>query len=133
MAAVFLIGRILFSAIFLMSGVSHLTKTGPLSQYAAMKKVPAPTLAVLGSGVMILLGGLSLLLGVAPRLGAILLVVFLVPTAILMHGFWGVKDPMQKQMEQAHFMKDMAMAGAALVIFYFTTLHPEAWAYSLGR
>jgi putative oxidoreductase len=133
MEAVFLIGRILFSAIFVMSGLSHLTQTGPMAQYAASKGVPAPKLGVLASGVVILAGGLSILLGYEPRIGAILIVLFLVPTALIMHGFWGVQDPMQKQVEMAMFMKNISLAGGALMIYYFTALHPEAWVYSVAR
>jgi putative oxidoreductase len=133
MEAVFLIGRILFSAIFVMSGLNHFMQAGPLSQYAASKGVPAPKLAVLGSGVLSLAGGLSILLGYEPRVGAILLVLFLIPTAVLMHNFWTVQDPMHKQVEMAMFMKNVSIAGGALVIYYFTTVHPEAWLYSLGH
>jgi uncharacterized membrane protein YphA (DoxX/SURF4 family) len=131
MELVFLIGRILFSAIFIMSGLNHLTKSGPLTQYAAMKRVPAPKLAVLGTGVMTLAGGLSILLGYEPRIGAILLVAFLIPTAVMMHAFWTVTDPMQKQVEMAMFMKNVSIAGGAIMIYYFSSLHPEVWVYSL--
>jgi putative oxidoreductase len=133
MDALFLIGRILFSALFVSAGVNHLTKSGPLTQYAAAKKVPAPKLAVLGTGLMNLAGGLSILLGYEPRIGAILLVIFLVTAAVMIHNFWAVPDAMQKAVEQAMFMKNVSLAGAALIIYYFTALHPEAWAYSLGR
>src|SRR5438093_13605245 len=92
MEAVFLIGRILFAAMFINSGIAHLTKLTPMSQYAASQKLPAPKLAVALSGLMILAGGLSILLGVAPQAGALLLVLFLIPTAFLMHRLWGVQE-----------------------------------------
>jgi len=114
-----LIGRILFSALFVGSAVGHLTQTKAMAGYAASKRVPSPAAAVVSSGVLILLGGLSVLLGVWPDLGALLLIVFLVPTAILMHGFWAERDPMMRQNDQAHFMKDLALAGAALVMLAF--------------
>lgn len=114
-----LIGRILFSALFLGSAVGHLTQTKAMAGYAASKRVPSPVAAVAGSGVLILLGGLSVLLGVWPDLGALLLIVFLVPTALVMHAFWMERDPMMRQNDQAHFMKDLALAGAALVMFAF--------------
>jgi putative oxidoreductase len=46
-----------------------------------------------------------------------LLVAFLVPTAVLMHGFWKESDGQAKQMEQVQFFKDVALAGAALMLF----------------
>ena len=65
-------------------------------------------------GVLALLGGLSVLLGVRARIGALLLVVFLVPVTLMMHRFWAETDPMMMRMQQAHFMKNIAMLGAAL-------------------
>ncbi|MFL6129261.1 MAG: DoxX family protein [Mycobacteriales bacterium] len=114
-----LIGRILFSALFLGSAVGHLTQSKAMAGYASSKRIPSPAAAVVGSGVLILLGGLSVLLGVWPDLGALLLIAFLVPTALLMHRFWTERDPMLRQNDQAHFMKNLALAGAALVMFAF--------------
>jgi putative oxidoreductase len=133
MSLIFLLGRVLFSAIFLNSGIAHLTKLNAMAQYAGSMHVPEPKIATSVTGVMILLGGLSILLGIYVPLGSLLLVAFLVPVAILMHPFWKMTDPMMAAVQQAQFMKNIALAGAALMIFYFCTLHPEPWAYSLGR
>jgi uncharacterized membrane protein YphA (DoxX/SURF4 family) len=76
-------------------------------------------LVVVGSGALILAGGLSVLLGVWPDLGALLILVFLVPTAVLMHDFWRQADPMAKRAEQTNFLKNIALAGAALMLFAF--------------
>jgi putative oxidoreductase len=111
-----LIGRILFCGIFLTSAVGHLTKTGMLAGYAKSRGVPAARAAVLLGGVLLLLGGLSVLLGVWADLGALLLLVFLVPTAVLMHGFWKETDPQAKQLEQVMFFKDLGLAGASLML-----------------
>ncbi|HEX9610289.1 MAG TPA: DoxX family protein [Gemmatimonadales bacterium] len=129
----FLAGRVLFSWMFIVSGFNHLTKMGMMAQYSASQGVPAPTLAVAVTGLMLLAGGFSILLGYKPRWGALLLVVFLVPTAVIMHRFWGVADPMMAQNQMAHFWKNIVMAGGALMIYYFATVHPERWPYSLGR
>jgi uncharacterized membrane protein YphA (DoxX/SURF4 family) len=114
-----LLARLLFSALFILSGVGHLTQSASMAQYAAAKGVPAPRLAVLATGVMLVLGGLSVLLGLYVSVGALLLVVFLLPTAFLMHNFWTVEDPQARQNDQIHFMKDLALAGAAFLIWYF--------------
>lgn len=119
----YLIGRVLFSLIFLMSGFGHLTQTDALSQYAASKGVPAPKAATLVSGLMILAGGLSILLGVYMEIGAWLIVFFLLPTSFMIHNFWKVEDPMQKQVEQAMFMKNLSMMGAALVFYWLVQTH----------
>ncbi|MCK1794917.1 DoxX family protein [Streptomyces sp. XM4193] len=114
-----LIGRLLFVPLFLGSAVGHLTKSGDMAQYAAAKGVPAARLAVIGSGLLQLVAGLSLLLGIWPDLGALLLVLFLLPTAVLMHNFWAQSDPGAKTAETLHFQKDLALAGAALMLFAF--------------
>ncbi len=114
-----LIGRILFAAVFLASAVGHLTKADSMAGYAKAKGVPAARPVVLGSGVLIALGGLSVLLGIWADLGALLLVIFLVPTAVLMHAFWKETDAQSRETEQVAFMKDLALAGAALALFAF--------------
>lgn len=119
MDVVFLIGRILFAILFLLSAVGHITAPDGMAGYAASKGVPAAKLAVIGSGVIALLGGLSLILGVWIDLGALLLVIFLVPVTVMIHNFWTQTDPQTKQTEMISFNKNLALIGGALVLFYF--------------
>jgi putative oxidoreductase len=71
------------------------------------------------SGVIAVFGGVSILLGYYARVGAWLLVVFLVPVTLMMHNFWAVADPILKQSVEIMFMKNLSMLGAALMIAYF--------------
>ncbi|WP_280267209.1 DoxX family protein [Nocardia wallacei] len=119
MDVVVLIGRILFVVLFLGSAFGHLTQPDAMVPYAESKGVPAAKPAVVGSGVLQVLGALSILLGVWADLGALLLLVFLVPTAVLMHPFWKESDAQAKQTEMIQFNKDLALAGAALMLFAF--------------
>ncbi|RMH74743.1 MAG: DoxX family protein [Calditrichaeota bacterium] len=112
------VARLLFAAIFIMSGIGHFTQVSNMSQYAASKGVPAAKFMVLLTGLMILLGGLSILTGYQTRIGGVLLIVFLLPTAFVMHNFWKVEDPMEKANQQAHFWKNLALAGAAYLIAF---------------
>lgn len=114
-----LIGRVLFGMLFVGSAVGHLTKTNDMASYAESRGIPMAKVAVASSGVLLLVGGLMMVLGVWADLAALLLVVFLVPTAVLMHAFWKESDEQTKYLEQVQFMKDMAMAGAALMLFAF--------------
>jgi uncharacterized membrane protein YphA (DoxX/SURF4 family) len=114
-----LIGRILFALLFLASAVAHFTQTAGMAEYAKSKGVPAAQAAVLGGGVLLAWGAVSVLLGLWADLGALALVLFLVPTAVLMHAFWKETDAASKQNEQAQFLKDVALAGAALMLFAF--------------
>lgn len=119
MNAILLIGRILFSFIFLMSGLAHVTKLDAMAGYATFKKVPAAKLTVLVSGAIIFLGALAMTLGIYADLGALLIAVFAIPTAFIMHNFWTLKDPAAKQGEMSNFMKNLALGGAALILFVF--------------
>ena len=76
------------------------------------------------SGVQILLGGASVVLGVWGDLGSLVLVVFLAATAVWMHAFWRETDPMNRQMEMVHFNKDVALTGAALGSFWALSTDP---------
>lgn len=114
-----LIGRILFAALFIGSAFGHFAQRDAMAGFAASRGVPAARPMVLASGVLIALGGLMILLGIWADLGALFLVAFLVPTAVLMHGFWRDRDPQTRQLEMVSFMKDMALAGAALMLFAF--------------
>jgi putative oxidoreductase len=111
------LGRLLFVAIFLMSGPNHFSK-GAIG-YAAGNGVPFPDLLVPASGVLAVIGGLSILLGYYARIGAWLLVLFLVPVTLMMHNFWAVPDPHAAMTQQAMFMKNVSIMGACLLIAYF--------------
>jgi putative oxidoreductase len=112
-----LVGRILFSAIFVMSGFLHFSQQE--IAYATQSGVPWAKLLVPASGVLALVGGLSILLGYRAKIGAWLLVLFLVPVTLMMHNFWAVKDPMMAQMQMAMFLKNVTMLGGALLISQF--------------
>ena len=123
-------GRFFYGLVFLVNGImGHFMSHGMLSQYAGSKGVPLPEVMVIITGTMIVLGGLSVILGYKRKIGLWLLVAFLVPTAFIMHNFWAVPAD-QLTAERAQFMKDMALAGAAVIMLTFATDRP--WPYSLG-
>lgn len=118
MDLIILIGRILFCLIFVNSGLrGHLGSLDGSTQYAQAWGVPNARVTVIVSGILISIGGLMVAFGVWMDLAAILLIVFLVPTAFTMHAFWKIDDPMQKAGEQAQFMKNIALTGACLILF----------------
>jgi putative oxidoreductase len=90
--------------------------TGQVIAYAASQGVPLASITVPLSGVIALLGALSVLLGYRAKIGAWLLIAFLVPVTYAMHKFWAVTDPMMHQMQFVMFMKNVSMMGAALFI-----------------
>jgi putative oxidoreductase len=102
--------------------------TANLTGYAASKNVPMPKLAVYGGGILLLIGGLSFLLGYQPLIGAIALVLFFVPVSFKMHNFWAVEDPMAKVGEMVNFTKNMALMGSSLMFLAI----PQPWTFGLG-
>ena len=116
-------GRILLAAVFINSGIFHLAGHNNATAYAKSKGVPAPGFFVALTGIQIIAGGAMIVLGWHAIVGALLLLVFLIPVAIIMHPFWRVTDPMQRMGEQVHFFKDLALAGAALL--YMVALHRQ--------
>ena len=123
MDLIIVIGRILFGGFFLMSGINHFAKLEAMTGYAKYKKLPAAKLGVLISGLMLIIGGISIILGYYADLGALLLAIFLVLAAVIFHNFWKETDATAKQNEMLGFMKDMALAGAALILFALVVKH----------
>jgi putative oxidoreductase len=115
--AVVVLGRFLFALIFLMAGANHFNKQ--TIGYAASVGVPLAAITVPLSGVLAIAGGLSILLGYRAKLGAWLILFFLVPVSLMMHKFWTVTDPMMAQIQMILFMKNVSMLGGALLISQF--------------
>lgn len=128
MDALFLVGRILVGVFYLMNALNHFRNVDMMSGYAASKGVPAPRAMVQLTGLMLLVGGLSILLGAYPTLGVAVVVVFLVVVAFWMHNFWTVQDPMQRMGEMVNFNKNLALAGSALMFLAI----PQPWPLSVG-
>ena len=117
MKYIVLLGRIFYSLIFLNSGLFHFS--GMAVGYASSQGVPLASFLVPFSGVMAIVGVLLIVLGYKAKLGAWLIVAFLIPVTFMMHAFWKETDPMQKQMQMAMFMKNISMLGGAFLITWF--------------
>jgi putative oxidoreductase len=87
--------------------------------YAALHGVPAPQILVPFSGVLAILGGLSVALGYKTKYGAWLLVAFLVPVTFTMHAFWKETNVMMMTMQTTNFMKNLALIGGSLILAYY--------------
>jgi putative oxidoreductase len=111
------LGRVLFSLIFILSGFGHFS--AQTVAYASQMGLGGASFFVPLSGALIIAGGLSVAFGFYARYGAAALIIFLLPTTFIMHRFWGIEDPLVAMNQQAHFMKNLSMIGAALLICYF--------------
>jgi putative oxidoreductase len=106
-----LIGRILIASIFLSAGIEKIMNPGQTQQYMASHGMPLVGFLMVCAIAVELGGGLSVLFGFKARLGAAVLALFLVPTTLIFH----TKFPDQ----QINFMKNLAIIGGLLLIFYF--------------
>jgi putative oxidoreductase len=116
MKAAFLIGRLLFGGFFLYNGINHLKERKSLGQYAETKNVPMAEAVVASTGVVLIAGGTSILLGIKPKLGTAAIAGFLAGVSPVMHNFWRVQEPGQRMNEMINFSKNMALLGSALAL-----------------
>jgi putative oxidoreductase len=117
MDVVELAGRIVFAAIFLDYGFTHLRQRAGMVAFAKSFDAPAPEITVPLSGVMMVLGGLAVALGVWPDVGALLIILFLLPAAFVAHAYWRESDEGMRAVQRAQFWKNISLVGAALFIF----------------
>jgi uncharacterized membrane protein YphA (DoxX/SURF4 family) len=116
MKAAFLIGRLVFGGFFLYNGINHLKQRKQLGQYAESKNVPMAEAVVAATGITLIAGGASILLGVKPKLGTAAIAGFLAGVSPVMHNFWTVEEPQQRMNELINFSKNMALLGSALAL-----------------
>ena len=117
MDELWLIGRILFCGLFIGSGIGHFVDLEGSTQYAAARGVGPARPGVIVSGVAYIVGGVSVLFGIWGDLGALLLIVTLIPLTFVMHQFWAERDPRAKQTELSMFMKNIALIGGCALLF----------------
>lgn len=127
-----LIGRILFAGYFVFVGVGfHVAMTKMAEGYAQSAGFPVPAIAGWPTGLWMAAGGLSLILGVWPDIGALMIAAFAIVAAAYFHRFWELDDPMQKQTQQQLFGRNVIILGACLVMFGFFTATGDALRYTI--
>jgi uncharacterized membrane protein YphA (DoxX/SURF4 family) len=128
MEIAFLMGRIIIGLYWIYGALAHFTQAKSMVPYARMKGVPFADMAVPGTGVLLLIAGLSILTGIYPVIAVAALTLFLVPVTVMMHNFWTVEDQMMKMNDMVMFTKNMALLGYTLVLLAI----PQPWPFSLG-
>lgn len=129
MTIAYFVGRIVFGCYWLMASFNHFKNLNYLSEYAKAKGTPFPKLGVAGSGMILLAGGLSMLLGIYPVIGIVLLIIFLLGASFQIHSFWKVDDAQMRQADIINFTKNLALVGVLLMLL----LLPRPWPMSLGN
>jgi putative oxidoreductase len=110
------LGRLMLATIFLLSAVGKLGNFNGTAGMMADKGIPAARILLVGAIAFEVAGGLSIVLGYRPRIGAVLLLVFLVLATYYFHDFWRIDDPKERQDQMVHFLKNLAIMGAMVLI-----------------
>jgi len=106
-------GRILISAIFILSGVSKVAAPAATIGYIDAVGLPFAPLALAVAVAIEVVGGIALIAGFKTRWVAAVLALFSVVTAIAFHA------NLADQNQFIHFFKNIAMAGGLLQVVAF--------------
>jgi putative oxidoreductase len=111
------VGRIMLSAIFLLAAVGNkIPHFNDVAKLMGDKGIPAAQVMLVGAIVFLIAGSLSIILGYKARIGATLLLIFLVLATYYFHDFWHATSDKEKQDQMIHFLKNVSMMGAMLLI-----------------
>jgi len=113
---IFLVGRILFAAMFAFAARGHITNHARFVQGSG-SKLPIPYLAGWPTGVLFIVADASIIAGIWPDIGALLLMAFLIPAALLFHPYWTFTEATARRTHEGSFYRDVSLLGAALAFF----------------
>jgi uncharacterized membrane protein YphA (DoxX/SURF4 family) len=122
-----LIGRLLFGGLFLYNGINHFKGRAAMTGYAAYKGVPMAGVAIVISGIWLVVAGVSVMLGLRPDIGLIMIVLFLAIATPKMHNYWAAPDANARMADFINFQKNLALLGAALAMLAL----PRPWPFSV--
>jgi putative oxidoreductase len=124
---VVLIGRVLFGYYFGgVAGVGHFKRDKMMRGYAQKAGFPVPAVAGWVAGLWLVLGAMSLGLGIWPDLGSLMIGAFVIPAALFFHRFWSIEDEAQRAPQKQFFYRNFVILAASIVFFgTFVTLGSE--------
>jgi putative oxidoreductase len=122
-----LIGRLVFAYYFgVVAGIGHFKKDQMMRGYAQQAGFPVPAVAGWVAGVWLILGAVSVGLGIWPDVGSLMIGAFVIPATLFFHRFWLFEDEAQKTLQTSAFYRNLVIFGASLVFFgTFVTLGSE--------
>lgn len=125
-----LVGRILIAALFLSAGIPKALQGygGGFAQYLAGMGVPSAEIVAVVAVAVEVLVPVALILGIFPRISALLLIAFTVVATLLAHRYWDFPAA-QQQAQMGQFFKNIGLVGGLMC--YFVS-GPGAWSLA-GR
>lgn len=119
-----LLGRILIGAIFFFSGIAKIFGFHEAVQMLESSGVQMGPQVLLGIAIFLeIVGSLLIILGLFTRIGALMLLIFLIPVTLTMHAFWNFQG-MEQATQVANFAKNVAIFGGLLILFEYG---PGCW------
>ena len=111
-----ILGRLLLCTIFLLAAVGNkILHFSDVARIMESVGIPAPQFLLVGAIVFLLVGSVSVIVGYKARVGAALLLTFLVLASYYFHPFWKLEGQAQQE-QMIHFMKNLSMIGAMLFV-----------------
>lgn len=110
-----LLGRILISVIFLLSGIVKVMNFSGMVAFMASKGMPIPNVMIAGALVVEILGALCLITGFQTRIASLIMFLYLIPTTLMFHNFWTMQGAMRTD-NQVNFLKNLAIMGGLLMV-----------------
>lgn len=109
----FIISKILFVGIFFSAGLNKIFNFSGTAGYMESVGMPFTSFFLIGAILLLTVGSLSILFDYKPKLGSILLIIFLVPATLIFHN--NIADQIQMIM----FMKNVSILGGLIIYFLF--------------
>ena len=110
------LGRVLLSSVFLVSAVANkIPRFASTAESMAAENIPSPKLMLVGAIIFLIAGSLSLMFGFKARIGALLLLVFLILATYFYHDFWTFQGP-ERELHLVQFMTNLSLGGALLLV-----------------
>lgn len=116
------IGRILFSLIFIASGLSKIGDWDKTISYMESHNMTFTPFFLIMAILLTVIGGLSIITSYKTKIGTILILIFIIPATFIFHNFWTLPTETEleiitKQVEMVSFLKNITIIGALLLIF----------------
>jgi uncharacterized membrane protein YphA (DoxX/SURF4 family) len=127
-SVILLLGRIFFVAMYVVSSQENI---GNHQHYVTLAKgkLPVPYVAGWPVGIWLIVAILSVVLGIWPDIGMLMIAAFLIPTTLLFHPYWTFSDPAQRRTHRGAFYRNVTLLGATLALFaLFTVAGPGQFA-----
>lgn len=109
------VARLLFAALFILSGISKLLDPSAVEQYMVSKGLMYAHPLLYIAAISELVGGVFLLIGLWPRFIATLLTIYLIIVTFTMHNFWALPAP-ESAIQIVEFLKNLGIIGGLLYI-----------------